>query len=139
MKRKYSLEAVIDYVGYADFYSGHGHSFVDPSVVACIRFGVSVTYRETVGDIIDMILEDINNCMCPVEWLDDSLTIEDKDQIADLLTDDNIREALKALIPRDVKDNDKFFIDCEDLELDDNDLYEYPQLIGYIHVWRERG
>ena len=137
MKRKYSLEAVIDYVGYADFYSGHGHSFVDPSVVACIRFGVSVTYRETVGDIIDMILEDINNCMCPIDWLDDSLTLEDKDQIADLLTDDNIREALRALMPKDVKDNDKFFVDAEDLELDDDDLYDYPMLIGYIHVWKE--
>ena len=137
MKRRYSLEAVIDYVGYADFYGGHGHTFVDPNVVACIRFGVSVTYKETVKDIIDMILEDINNCMCPIEWLDDSLTIEDKDQIADLLTDDNIREALRALIPKDVKDNDKFFIDSEDLELDDDDLYDYPMLIGYIHIWKE--
>ena len=137
MERKYSLEAVIDYVGYADYYPGHGHAFADPNVVACIRFGISVTYRETVGDIIDMILEDINNCMCPIDWLDDSLTIEDKDQIADLLTDDNIREALRALMPKDVKDNDKFFVDAEDLKLDDDDLYDYPMLIGYIHVWKE--
>jgi len=137
MKRKYSLEAVIDYIGYADYYSGHGHAFADPNIVACIRFGVPVTYRETVKDIIDLILEDINNCMCPIEWLDDSLTIEDKDQIADLLTDDNIREALKALMPREAKDNDKFFDKAKGLELDDSDLYDYPKLIGYIHVWKE--
>jgi len=134
MNKRFSLEAVIDYVGYLDFYSGHGHVFTDPKVVACIRFSVPVTYRETVGDIIDMIIEDINSYIDPIEWLDEDLTLKEKDQIADLLTDDNIREAIKALIPKDVKDSDPFF--KETYELDD-DLVEYPLLIGYIHIWRE--
>jgi len=134
MNKRFSLEAVIDYVGYADCYSGHGHAFVDPKVVACIRFSVPVTYKETVRDIIDLIIEDIDNQIDPIEWLDENLTIEEKDQIADLLTDDNIREAIRALIPKDVKDSDPFFEETYEL---DNDLVEYPLLIGYIHVWRE--
>jgi len=140
---KYSLEVVFDYVGYPDCYSGHGHSFTPEDVVACVRFGFPVNYKETIQDIIERVIEDIDRYIDPIEFLQE-LSPEEEEEVAEFLSDENIKQAiLETLGYPDL--NEPFFDDplyqefaeeIEDLEEED-EMIEYPMLIGYIHVWRE--
>jgi len=134
---KFSLEVVIDYVGWADYYSGHGHAFVDEDVVACLRFGIPVTYRETVGDIIYAILDDLRDRK--PEFLNAACDDEDlQEQVMEFLTDENLEKAIRSIIPEGVSDDEPFFDVPEEFKISDEDLCELPYLIGYIHVWLEK-
>jgi predicted house-cleaning noncanonical NTP pyrophosphatase (MazG superfamily) len=144
-KSKFDLEVVFDYEGYPDYYRGHGHAFVDENVVACIPFGFCITYLETVQDIIDMVLEDINGRMNPVEFLNEAEDDEElQEEIEEFLTDENIARAIMETLPDGVKPSDRFFdVSPEEeeeikkeLEEDDSPFCEGPMLIGYIHVWK---
>ncbi|MCI4407813.1 MAG: hypothetical protein JHC26_01885 [Thermofilum sp.] len=144
-KNKFDLEVIFDYEGYPDYYRGHDHTFVDKNVVACIPFGFSVTCLETVQDIIEMILDDINNKMDPIEFLNDAENNEKlQEEIREFLTDENIRRAILETLPQGTKLTDKFFdVSPEEeeeirkeLEEDDSPFSDWPMLIGYIHVWK---
>jgi len=147
-KPKLSLEVVFDYEGYADYYRGHGHAFIDKNVLACIRFGFPITYLETVQDIIDMVLEDINSRMDPIEFLNDAENNRElQEQIEEFLSDENIRKAIMETIPEDVKPTDRFFNITPEEEKEIQEILkeeeeigfcDSPLLIGYIHVWREK-
>jgi hypothetical protein len=137
-----SLEVVFDFVGYVEYYSGHGHAFVDDRVVACLPFGVYVSYRETVGEIIDMILEDLNSRVEPILFLNEAEKDQAlQDKIREFLTDERVAEAIKAELGSEVKESEPFFEEVEDLgeeeEEEDSCLCDGPILIGYIHVWKE--
>jgi len=139
----FSLEVVFDFCGFSDYYRGHGHAFVDGRVVACVMFGPYVSYRETVRDIIDMILEDINSRAEPIEFLNSAeADAELQEKIREFLSDENIREAIKAeLRIKDESELDKPFFDVDEDDLldedDPDDMAESPMLIGYIHVWKD--
>jgi hypothetical protein len=138
-----SLEVVFDFCGFPDYYRGHGHAFLDDRVVACVMFGPSVSYRETVGEIIDMILEDINSRAEPIEFLNSAeADAELQEKIREFLSDENIREAIKAELGiKDEKELDEPFFDVDEDDLPDDDdpdgMMEWPMLIGYIHVWKD--
>jgi hypothetical protein len=143
---KFSLEVVFDYEGYPDYYRGHGDTFIDKNVLACIRFGFPITYLETVEDIIGMVLEDINRQIDPIEFLNDAENSREiQEQIEEFLTDENIKQAILETIPEGVKPTDRFFdiTPEEEKEIQEQLKQEHlgfidsPLLIGYIHVWRE--
>jgi hypothetical protein len=143
-KPKLSLDVVFDYDGYEDYYRGHGHAFIDKNVLACIRFSVPITYLETVEEIIQLILEDINSRIEPIEFLNEAeKDIELQQEIEELLTDERIEKAILSQIPEDVKPTDRFFILTEEEEkeiqeyLEEDQEYDSLYLIGYIHVWKE--
>jgi hypothetical protein len=146
-KPKFSLEVVFDYEGYVDYYRGHGHAFIDKNVLACIRFGFPITYLETVEDIIQMVLEDINSRINPIEFLNEAENNRElQEQIEEFLTDENIKQAILETMPEDVKPTDKFFNITpeeekeiqEQLEQEEHlGVSDSPMLIGYIHVWKE--
>jgi len=89
MESKYWIKATFDYVGYADYYSGHGHVF-EEDLKACMRFGIMVNYTETVKEVIDRILEDLRSGDY-LEILDEDL----EDGIREMLTDQVIEKALR--------------------------------------------
>jgi hypothetical protein len=107
-KYKFDLEVIFEYEGYPDYYRGHSHAFIDENVVACVPFGLYITYLETVQDIIEMILEDINNKMDPIEFLNEAENNEElQEEIRGFLTDENIEKAIWETLPERTKPHDK--------------------------------
>jgi len=143
---KYYLDAVIDFIGYSDYWSGHGHAFEDENLKACIRFGIPIDYSEMVNEIIEMIMENINGYMCPFDWFTEDK--QEMEEIEEFLTDEKLIESIKAIIkPEALKINDRMFYEDteqefkevlaeEEKEYGSTDMMEYPMLIGWIHVYR---
>jgi len=132
LEDKFELDATIDFIGYADYWSGHGHAFSDS--VACIRFGFPVDYTETVKEILQNILDNINGFMSPFDILDETV---DKEELHEFVTDERIEESVRALFREGAQDTDNFFDNPElSKELDQEEDTESPQLIGWIHVDR---
>jgi hypothetical protein len=126
------LETTIDYSGYSDYWSGHGHVFESEDLVACCEFSIPVNYSETVGEIIDRIAEDIDNW----NWYNVN-DAEDFDEIMEQITDKDIEESIRAQIQEGVKDEERFF-DEDIIENDEDDIFqELPMVIGWIHVYRK--
>jgi hypothetical protein len=95
-----------------------------------------------------LILEDINSRIEPIEFLNEAEDNRDlQEQIEEFLSDENIRKAImetiEFLIPGNVKPIDKFFNITPEEEkeiqeyLEEDQEYDSPYLIGYIHVWKE--
>jgi len=136
---KLVIETTFDFDGYLDYYRGHGHAFPPKNLAACIRFAVPITYRETVGDIIEQILEDINSCMEPFEVVNEKLFIKHEGLIRSI-TDEDLKASIRAELPEGTKDEDNFFdVEGEDAISDNelDELMELPLLIGYIHIYVE--
>jgi len=136
-ERKLSLEVVFDYAGDPQFYEGHGHVFESKNVIACIRFGFPIDYSETVEEIIERVLDDVHSTIEPIEFLGEAEeNPELQKEIRKFVTDENIRQAIIETLPKDVKLSDKFFeVGVE--KVSEEEIFELPMLIGYIHVWRE--
>jgi len=132
-KNKFWIECVIDFIGYIDYYSGHGHAFAPKNLVACIRFGVPITYRETVQDILDGILDDINSTIEPIEFLTDNKELQE--EIRNFVTDNVLTEAFKNALKPNTKMSDNFFLDDIEIIDEEEEIYEYPYLIGYYHIY----
>ena len=144
-KYKFDLEVIFEYEGYVDYYRGHSHAFIDENVVACVPFGFSVTYLETVGEIIDMVIEDIDRRVDPITFLNEAENNEKlQEEIREFLTDENIEKAIWETLPERAKPHDRFFNVSpkeereirKELEEDDSPFSDGPMLIGYIHVWK---
>ena len=135
---EFEIDATFDFDGYTDYYRGHGHTFRKERLVACIPFSIPITYRETVSEVIIMVLEDINGTIEPIEFLTEDKEVQEC--IRKYLTDECIEKCLRDALIEGTKDSDKFFdIDKDALlsEEEGNEIMEYPQLIGYIHVYRK--
>ncbi|RLG67345.1 MAG: hypothetical protein DRO11_10235 [Methanobacteriota archaeon] len=126
-----NLELVIDYVGFPDFYRGHGHAFSPPDLIACVRFGFSVSYQETVREIKDLIEEEINRTWS-IEYLD---TSPEAKKMVEAITDEDIRRVINETIKGE--DNEEYFKDIpEDLRIPEDWEGDNPMLIGYLHIYR---
>jgi len=126
------IEATIDFVGFADYWRGHGHAFADPSLICCIRFGVPITYSETVEEIIELILEDINSVMEPFEVINEKLWRKYEHRIRNI-PDSEYRKALEDLI--DTTDLTERFIQDEFEAIPEDYEGELPMLIGWFHIY----
>ena len=134
---RFGISVNFDYIGYSDCYHGHGRSRHDTEVLACIFFEVPICYRETVFDVIQMILDDINSRVDPIEFLNEAEDNEElQREIAEYLTDEIIESAVRNAIGPDVKDSEPFFDVDVDVDVEELDDIELPSLIGYIHVYR---
>jgi len=129
------IEAEIDFVGFLDYWRGHGHAFADPSLICCVRFGIPVNYSETVEEIIEMILEDIDSVMDPYEIINEDLWRKYEDEIMDLKRED-FEDALKALINTENL-KQPFFEDVEVIG-DENEDLELPYLLGWFHIYEAK-
>jgi len=136
---KFQLEVVFDFCGDSQFYHGHGHAFCSDKVVACIPFGIYVSGHETVKEIIEAIIEDINSRIDPITFLNAAEKDETlQEQIREYLTDQIIEQALKEEIGLDVKPEEKFFDTEPEEETEEDEIaLDGDMLIGYIHVWHE--
>ena len=134
---KFNVYVTFDYVGYADCYRGHGHSSrYDSDVLACIFFEIPISYRETVFDVIQSILDDINGRIEPIQFLNEAEeNIELQREISEFLTDEVLERAIRNAIG-DYKDSEPFFEDNSEDTEELADSLELPSLIGYIHVYR---
>jgi hypothetical protein len=142
--KKFGIEVIFEYEGYLDYYRGHSHLSIPKDVVACVRFCVPITYLETLGDIILLILEDINSKVEPIEFLNDAEDNKDlQEQIEEFINDKNIEKAILEIMPEGVRPSDKFFdISDEEIEeiekyLKETDYADIPYLIGAFHIWIE--
>jgi hypothetical protein len=144
-KNELKLEVVFDYEGYPEYYAGHDHVFEDSRLVACIPFGFPVNYLETVQEIIDRIIDEIKNRVDPIEFLNEAGEDEElQEEIREILTDENIKNAVMETLPGGTRLTDRFFdVSPEEeeeikkeLEEYDSPFYDGPILIGYIHVWK---
>jgi hypothetical protein len=125
--KKVILEACFDFVGLSDYYSGHGHVF-EEDLVACFRFGISTDYTETIGEVIERALEDINA-------YEPDILDEEYREVVDNITAKDLEEALWAQIPGGYTKDEKFFPDEEPIK-DKEEYEELPMIIGYIHVYK---
>jgi len=130
---KIEVTATIDFVGYSDYWTGHGHVFEDKNLVACVLFSPSVDYSETIKELTDLILGDISF------WNAYGLT-EDYNQLIEHISDDEIRKAIRELFNGD--DKTEVFMGPEYDEFkqmtqeDKDELQDYPQVIGWIHFYK---
>lgn len=126
-KHEFEVVCVIDYIGYPDFYQGHGHAFAPPDLVACIPFGVMVDYSETRDELLEMIMEDIDSRLDPYDFLKP----EFEDEVRDI-PEWEIREAIRDEL-RGIEEPLYEHLGIEPLELEEWE--EYPMVIGYIHIY----
>jgi len=82
-KNKLILLTTFDYEGLPDYYSGHGHAFSPQNLICCIRFGFPIDYSETVGEIIQRVIEDINQTFS-IEIVNEKLYKKYEDTIRNL-------------------------------------------------------
>jgi len=130
-----NLETTYDFDGYPDYYSGHGHAFAFRNLIVCIPFSIPINYKETVKEVIEAIIEDINSCAEPFIVINEKLFKKYEEEIRNL-TNDDLEKSLRNALIENVKDSDKFF--DVDIEIEDDEFgMEYPLLIGYIHVYVE--
>jgi len=133
--RRLIIEAEIDFIGYVDYWRGHGHAFADPSLICCLRFGIPVSYSETIEEIIDMILEDIDRYIDPYEVVNEDLWQKFEHEIEKLERKD-FEDALKALI--DVEDLKQPFFEDVEVIGDENEDLELPYLLGWFHIYEAK-
>jgi signal recognition particle GTPase len=139
-KLKLELEVIFDYEGFPDYYSGHDHVFED-KLVACVPFGFPINYLETVQEIIDSIIDEIKNRADP-EFLNEAEDDEElQEEIREILTEENIKNAVMETLPEGTKLHDRFFDVTPEEEEEikkelEESFYDGPMLIGYIHVWK---
>jgi hypothetical protein len=127
--KKLALDVTIDYIGYADYYSGHGHAFPSQNLVACIRFGFPVTYRETAEELEEAIFNDIVQTW-DLDIVDEEYSEEDIE-----LSDAEIKEAVKEEVAK--IDFSLYHSYADELQVDDEEpMQEYPELIGYMHIYK---
>jgi len=136
-KNKLEISTTFDFDGCPDFYSGHGHAFAPKNLIACIRFGFPISYNETVGEIIQHVIEDINQTFS-IEIVNEKLYKKYEDTIRNL-EDKDFEESIRAELKNGVQDNDSFFdIPNNVKEEPEMDIFEpSPYLIGYIHIFEK--
>ncbi len=126
---KVDVSATIDYEGYIDYYSGHGHAFADSALAACEQFSIPINYKERVGELIDEIISDLQGNI-------EILQPEYEDAI-DKVGIRRIRKALReefAMANGNAKAFSPQFERDPDNEEED-EFSETPALIGFIHYW----
>jgi hypothetical protein len=135
--KKFVLDVTIDYVGFPDYYSGHGHAFADKDLVACIRFGFPVTYRETAEQLEEDIYADIVQTW-DVEILNEEYYDENLGKNIDSIEDEDIKKAIKEEVANINFSFYHSFADelRSDQEDDEDQMQEYPELIGYMHIYK---
>lgn len=90
---RYVVVCKFEFEGYPDFYSGHSDTFkIEKGLLACIPFSIHVDYSETVGEIIERVLEDINASMSPIHFYTEDNEIQE--EIREILTDEVLRKAM---------------------------------------------
>ena len=136
-KQKFYITTTLDFEGYADYYSGHGHAF-DNETLACIQFSTPINYSETVKELIESIMDDINGLMEPFYFLNDAQNNKDlQTQIEEYCTDKRLKQSIREEF--NVKRSTQKAFDISKSELKEineaiEESYDYPVLIGYIHI-----
>jgi hypothetical protein len=135
---KYEIEIVIDDICFADYYNGHGHAFEPKSLKACTQFYVSVDYTETIQEIINGIMENINNNF-PYFLTENE---NEQNEIISFLENVNLEKEIISsfYLPENPDLSKNFFSYREGYDFRagqkdiDEDMREYPSLIGYMHI-----
>jgi hypothetical protein len=133
MLENIELDAVIDFIGFSDYWHGHGHCFEENNFIGCSRFSVPIDNTETVKEILEMMLDDINSY-----WFDivnEELYRKHKDKI-ESISNEEIMKALRETIKFGVKDEDQFS-DEEPIQTNDDFYDELPQVIGWLHIYEK--
>jgi hypothetical protein len=137
-KPKYQVTVTEDFVGYSDYWSGHGHAF-DEETLACMVVPVFVSphYNEKIGEMIDNFIREVN--MWDIQYYLEAKDNEEmQDEISSFLTDEVLTEAFKADMPKGTRKNMFYFSNgtrCinDDEEIDEeND--ESPLVYYIVHV-----
>lgn len=126
----YSVTVDELYEGYPDYWDGHGHTFTDKSVKACMVVAIPINYTETVGELVDGLVSEANQ---EWEFLEETTQAE-IDGIEDQITDAEIRDAIKRYIGFNLEDSEQAFTEI-DAEIEEDQ--ELPEIILVLHVWRE--
>lgn len=142
---KFDIEATIDFFGYADYWSGHGHAVANKDLLACMRFDAMIDYSETVKELVDMIMDSINAYMSAIDYVGwpNHATQQEKEEIEEI-SDQDIRKAVRREFNTE-DDNEKVFYEDtqrefqeykEQEESEGYEIMEYPMCIGWIHIYR---
>ena len=138
IKPKYSLNLELDFIGYVDYWLGHGHA-LDNDTLACIVAPVLVSpyYKEKNGEILNSLISEVNSL--DLDFYNDAENNEAmQEEINEFLTDDLIREEFKGLMRKGERMNMFFFDEAtrhiNDGEEIDEENGESPQAIFILHV-----
>ena len=129
--QKFNLNVEIHFEN-PQYYEGHGHAFESKNILACIPFSTHGTGNETVREIAESVLEDINE----QTWFfmnkaendeklqNEIINISDKDILAKLLSLFGTPET------------DKPYEQYYDLNLDETELAEADTYyMGALHIY----
>lgn len=138
IKPKYSLNLELDFIGYGDYWHGHGHA-LDNDTLACIVAHVLVSpyYKEKNGEILDSLISEVNSL--EFDFHNDAENNEViQAEINSFLTDELIRKEFKGLMQKGERMNMFFFNeaarhinDGEEIDLEND---ESPQAIFILHI-----
>jgi len=132
---KYEIEVFGDYCGYLDYWSGHGHAFAPDTLVACFVLSTYVTYKETVRDIKDALIDDLRRIGPESFMLVEDSEIEEEVSALD------IEKFIEEELFSELKDEEKFFsssdyVGFEEEEEDIEDI-ELPSYLIILHVHKK--
>jgi len=131
---RFVIELDETYNGDPSFFQGHGHAFAEENLVACLPVGFPIDYRETVSDIIDILEEELRaSDYVPIN---EDLFKQYEDEIRNLTEEDFVK-AFKDALEDGIRMDDDFFEPIEEIETDEDDIYELPMFYCYFHIYLE--
>jgi len=133
-KPRLRVELAETWSGYIDYYSGHGHAFCSPNLVACLPISFSITYRETFKEILEQLRESLG--LADYTPINERLFKEYEDEIRNIPTETFINVFKEAYW--ELKESDRFFNVDEEQCLDEDEDIEYPQFLAYFHIYLEK-
>ena len=127
---KLTVVFVESYTGYSDGWSGHGHAFDPPNLVACVQISIPVSYRETIKEIKQLVGEQLKHAE-PIP-INQDLFNKYETKIREIPISEYI-EAMEITDP----DNEKFFTVDKDIVDNIDPNGETPQFIAIWHIYLE--
>jgi hypothetical protein len=123
----------VDDICYPDYYSGHGHAFAHGSLIACQQFGFPVNYTETLKELVEGIMDDLDSL--EPDFVKDFETSTEREE-AEFLVRNFPEEKLRELCTKclrkinNVSSEERVF-NAEKITSD-----ELPCIFGYVHYYR---
>ena len=133
-KPRLRIELAETWAGYIDYYSGHGHAFSEPNLIACLPISFSITYRETFKEILEQLRESLG--LADYTPINERLFKEYEDEIRNIPIETFIKVFKEAYW--ELKESDRFFNVDEEQCLDEDEEIEYPQFLAYFHIYLEK-
>ena len=131
---RFEISAEIHYDN-TQYYNGHGHAFIDSSVVACVEFSTPAQGNETIEEIADGIISDLNEFYF-MSHAENNLELQKE---IEAIPDSEIRNAIYQEFSTN-NHSEKPYLEYYNPEATETELAEADMYyMGAIHVYLIKG